>query len=113
MAKRATSLQWPMEFASPYFLIYYAVPPSLTLWASILLLRRRRGFSTILLLGGSVLYVLMALLTIITSLALQNVSYDSTVWFWVNRVSIWAGMASSSCISLGFLLYALKETNRN
>lgn len=97
------------NFLSPLFLLYYAVPPFLMLWGSISLLCRRRNLSTVLLFIGSILYVLVALLTIASNLAGET-SYGSTVWRVLTQTCIWGGMASSTCIAIGFVLHAGKET---
>jgi hypothetical protein len=101
------------EFSSPVFLAYYAVPPALTLWGSIYLVRRSKQLSTVLLFIGGVLNVILAILTITSSLALRDASYSSSGWITVTHWSIWIGMASSSIFAVGFFLYARRQTHNS
>ena len=79
------------------------------LLGSLYLIRRSTRVSTILLFLGSSLYVLIAALMIISSVALRDTRIGTEMWLFVTRWAIWINIVAGSLFSIGFFLYARRE----
>ena len=90
-------------------LLLVLAPPSLLLYCSLHLLVRIKSFATVLLLVGSLAYLVAVLAYVADILELVRFAQDLTPEHWYVQLIRWGLQLGAVCFALGFFLYVFRR----